>query len=303
MTIPHTLHRPTGPPRPCVEQDPEWSAVRPCGCGGGFPPGEAFGPSRERPGPETHERPDPPGWSPEPEWLPLRNPCLPVGCGPPGGHGQGNLREEPSSRPSRPSPSGQRCPGSDQAMKPDAPPWPDCSTHGFGGAPPPVHPPGCGPGLSGQALRHGQAANGSRRRFGRPLIPDGLPRNPCKDGTGGPPVCLSYNRTFPDGGRARGDPPLALRKHPNGQGAPPGIADPPGEASTRCPPGPDWVPLGPSVPASMRDGGGSRTHAPPGAPFHSQQRKPGSRAPTSTRTRGQDAAGATNLSRRIISCH
>ena len=192
MTIPHTLHRPTGPPRPCVEQDPEWSAVRPCGCGGGFPSGEAFGPSRGRPGPETHERPDPPGWSPEPEWLPLRNPCLPVGCGPPGGHGQGNLREEPSARPSRPSPSGQRCPGSDQAMKPDAPPWPDCSTHGFGGAPPPVHPPG-----------------------------------------------------------------------------------------------PDWVPLGPSVPASMRDGGGSRTHAPPGAPFHSQQRKPGSRAPTSTRTGGR----------------
>ena len=294
MTISRTVHRPTGPPWACVKQDPEWGVVWPCGCGGS-PPGEAFGPKGEgRPAPETPERPDPPGWSPEPEWPPLRNPCLPVGYGPPGGHGGGSRRVEPPERSADPPPAGQERLGP-QTMRADAPPCGKCATHDSGKVPSPVHPPGCGPGLPERAPGPpGRAYGFSRRRFGRPLSPDGFHRGPRKAVADGFPSRLVPGRTGSCRERARGDPPLTLWEHPHGQGSPPRIAGPPGEPSTRCPPGPDRVPAHPSVPASMREGGGSRAHGPPGAPFHSQQLKPGSRAPTRNRTRRQDAVADTN---------
>ena len=252
------------------------------------PPGEAFGPKGEgRPAPETPERPDPPGWSPEPEWPPLRSLCLPVGCGPPGGRGVGSRRVEPPERSADPPPAGREC-LAPQTMRADAPPRGKCATHDSGKVPSPVHPPGCGPGLPEQELGpSGRAYGFSRRRFGRPLSPDEFHRGPCKTVADGFPSRLAPGRAGRGRERARGDPPLTLREHLHGQGSPPRIAGPPGEAPTRCPPGSDRVPAHPSIPASMREGDGSRAHGPPGAPFHSQELKPGSRAPTSARTGGR----------------
>ena len=288
MTIPRTVYQPNGPPRPCVEQEPEWGAELPCGYGGGSPPVEAFGPKGGfRPKPETTERPYPPGRNSEPERLPLQNARLSEGCSPPDGHGKGSRRGESPERSAHSLLDGREC-LDPQTMKPDVPPWGKCTARGLSKVRSPVHPPGCWPNQHERALGPpGWTTSCSRGTFGTLHPADEFLRDSHKDETGECPARLAPNRTGPNRGRARGDSPLSLRERLQVEGASPSIAaGPPGDASMRCPPGVKQVPAHPPVPTSMREGVGSRAHVPPGVPLNLLQRKPGSRAPSSTRTGG-----------------